>query len=295
MEKIAKSFSRKGRLGLAIALNSGITLVEFLAGAFTGSLALLSDAGHNLSDVFSLLMGYTGASLSEREPSEEHTFGYKRVKVLTSLLNSAILFLIGGYILFEAFQRLGNPAPINFRWMVGIGSVALAGNVASIFILKEGKESLNIRAVFLHLFYDSLASVGVIVAGMMIFLYDLYIADLVVSVVIAVFIFWSASDVMKDILHILLQGVPPEIELEEVRTFLLNFEQIGSIHDLHIWSLSSEEKILSCHLCLSADVEEINQDELVSKLERKLSEDFGIRHATIQVEEERVCNVEDEV
>lgn len=283
-----ENFENKRRLAFSVVLNVAITISEAIAGIFTGSLALISDAGHNFSDVLSLILGYAGASISGRGATEELTYGYRRAEVITSLVNASVLFVIGIYIIFEAYKRFLNPAPVGPIWMIAVGGVALAGNVGSIFILEGGeRKSLNIRAVILHLVFDSLASVGVIAGGILIFLYDIYFADIAISILISVLIFWSASDVLKKGLHIIMQGTPSDIEFEEVRNLLLGFEEVSSIHDLHIWSLSSEEKVLSCHLCPTS--RKRNTDELIQKIESRLQEKFDIRHVTIQIESEEVC------
>ncbi len=287
------NFKNKRRLAFSVVLNVAITISEAIAGIFTGSLALISDAGHNFSDVLSLSLGYAGASISERGSTKELTFGYRRAEIITSLVNASILFIIGVYIIFEAYKRFQNPSPVDPIWMIGVAGIALAGNLASIFLLRGGRrKSLNIRAVFLHLAFDSLASVGVMVGGILIFLYNIYFADIAISILIAVLIFWSASDVLQKGLHIVMQGTPPDIEYEEVRSLILGFEDISSIHDLHVWSLSSEEKVLSCHICPSS--KEIDTDDLIQKIEKRLREEFDIRHVTVQIESEEVCQTSDQ-
>ncbi len=281
-------FKSKKRLIASIILNLAITVSEAGAGILTGSLALLSDAGHNFSDVISLILGYTGVSISEKEPNEKLTYGYKRAEVLTSLINASILFIIGGYILFEAYQRLQNPTPVDPTLMIGVAGIALAANIGSIFLLREGKkESLNLRTVILHLIFDSLASVGVIIGGILIFLYNLYIADVIISIMIAILIFIGASRVLREGVNIIMQGAPPGIEYEEVKNQILNFEEVASIHDLHIWSLSSKEKILSCHICPTS--REVENDKIIKKIERGLEKKHDIQHVTIQIESEDIC------
>jgi len=286
-------FESKKRLIASIFLNLAITVSEASAGILTGSLALVSDAGHNFSDVLSLILGYAGVSISDKGPNERLTYGYKRAEVLTSLINASVLFIIGGYILFEAFSRFQTPIPVNPTWMVGVGSIALAGNIGSIFLLREGKdESLNLRTVLLHLIFDSLASVGVIVGGVLIFFYDAYIADVLISILIAIMIFVGASRVLKEGVNIIMQGSPPGIDFDEVKNQILEFEEVGSIHDLHIWSLSSKENVLSCHICPSS--REIENDEIIRKIEKKLQEEQDIQHVTIQIESEEICDTGDQ-
>lgn len=284
----SERINSKKRLGFSVFLNSAITISEVVVGVLSGSLALLSDAGHNFSDVLSLILGYFGASFSEKKPTETHTFGYKRVEVLTSLVNASALLVIGTYVVYEAYNRLQNPPPIQPVLVIVVATVALAGNLGSIFILRGDEEkSLNVRAVMLHLAMDSLASIGVVVSGLIIYFYRLYIADVIISLIIGGFIFYSAYKVLKEGFHIMMQGSPLDIELEEVKEYLEEFDEISSIHDLHIWSLSSTQKIISCHICLSSS--EINKDELIKRVEKGLIEKFGFEHITIQIEENRVC------
>lgn len=176
--------------------------------------------------------------------------------------------------------------------MISVAGIALAVNVGSIFLLKEGRnKSLNIKTVVFHLAFDSLASIGVIGSGVLIYLYDIYFADVAISILIAILIFWGATNVLRKGLNIIMQGIPPEIEFEEVRSLILGFEEVSSIHDLHIWSLSSEETVLSGHICPTS--RDIDNDKLIRKIEDELQEAFDIRHVTVQIESEEVCNTSD--
>ncbi len=286
-ESMKENFDSKKRLIISIFLNLGITAGEGVSGIITGSLALLSDAAHNLSDVLSLILGYIGESYSGKRPTEKHTFGYKRLEVITSLINAVFLLIIGTYILFEAFRRLNSPSEIEPFWVIFVSLIALLGNVSSIFILNIKEKSLNLRTAILHLVLDSIASVGVLISGLLIYFYDLFIADVIISFMIAFFIYYSALDVLKEVYRILMQGIPSEIEFRDVKNYLEGFEEIESVHDLHIWSLSSTEKVISCHICVVSD--EIRRDELINKIENALLDKFGFEHVTIQIEKNKVC------
>lgn len=280
-------FSSKKRLIFAIILNVAITAAEALAGVITGSLALISDASHNLSDVLSLILGYFGATFSQRKETKKNTFGYKRFEVITSLINASILLVLGTYIFFEAIKRYQNPTPVQPLWVIIVSLIALSANIGSILILNEENKTLNLKAVILHLALDSIASVGVIVSGILIYLYNLYLADIIISILISILIFYSAFDVLREVYIIIMQGIPQDIDFREIKDFLEDFEEIHSIHDLHIWSLSSKEKVLSCHICPS--LREIDRTELIREIEEALIEEFGIDHITLQIEETKMC------
>lgn len=282
---------RYSRLFWTIILNIVITIAEYIGGLFTGSLALISDAGHNLSDVLSLILSYIGEKISEKGINHKFSFGLKRAEVLTAFINAMALWAISVYIIYEAYKRYLNPVDIIPLPMLGIAVIGLAGNVFSILILnKEKGFNLNRKAAYLHLFYDAISSVGVIIAGIIILLSNFFVIDLVISILIALMIFWSGLDVIKESIGIFMQAVPRGINFDKVRRAIINFSEVASVHDLHIWAISSNEPVLSCHICL-CDPKKTKTDKLVKKIEKKLDKDFNIRHTTIQIENEKICKV----
>ncbi|HPS86894.1 MAG TPA: cation diffusion facilitator family transporter [Spirochaetota bacterium] len=277
------------KFAIVIALNIIITAAEYIGGVISGSLALISDAGHNLSDVLSLILGYTGEKVSEKKRSDSYTFGLKRFEVLIALINALTLVIIGLYIFYEAVKRFKNPVVVDFSIMLPIAVIGLAGNLISMLFLGHGNEkSLNIRAAFLHLFFDAVSSVAVIAAAVIIYYTSNYWVDIVISFFIAVMIIWSSFGILRESLRIFLQGVPEHIDSAEVYKAVLGIEKVESLHGLHIWSINSKEIFLSCHVCLDADSGSVS-DEIIIEINSMLKEKFMIEHTTIQVELSDFC------
>jgi len=276
------------KLGWTIVFNIIITIIEYIGGFMSGSLALISDAGHNLSDVLSLLLSYFGEKVSDKKSDKTHTFGYKRFELITSIINSLSLLAIGFYILYESFKRFSNPQPIVISIMIGVGMVGLLGNFLSIFILNNEKDkNMNMKAAYLHLFYDTLSSVFVIVSGVIIYFTNFYLLDVIVSFVIAIMIFWSSFGILKDSFHLIMQGVPDNIDLGEVVKKIKIIPKVNSIHNLHVWGINSNENYLSCHIC--SDTE--NHDKLLEKINKMLEKEFDIENTSIQIEKKNFCEV----
>ncbi len=293
-ERHAHRISGGRRLSVVIALNLAITLAEYIGGILSGSLALISDAGHNLSDVLSLILGYAGERISRRKPSRRFTFGLKRFEVLIALVNSLSLILIGLYLVFEAVQRYLNPVPVNPAVMLPVAVIGLLGNVFSILVLGRGRgESLNLRAAFLHLFYDAISSAAVIAVGVALIFSDLVILDLAASVVIAFMIVWSSMEIIRESLGIFLQGTPRGIDPDEVYKAILAVENVRSVHGLHIWSISSSEVFLSCHICVGGPAEGADTDKIIGRVNAALEEQFGISHTAVQVEINALCSLDE--
>jgi cobalt-zinc-cadmium efflux system protein len=287
-----EGFSNKKRFGFVIFFNIIITIAEYIGGVLSGSLALISDAGHNLSDVLSLILGYAGERVSEIKPDRRFSFGLKRFEVLIALVNAMSLLLIGIYIVYEAVYRYLNPMEINPAIMVPVAFIGLLGNVLSIIIINRNKNSnLNMRAAFLHLLYDAISSIAVIITGIVLFFSKLVILDLVISIIIVFMIVWSSLDVLKESLRIFLQGTPKGIDADEVYRAILAIDGVRTVHGLHIWSVSSTEIFLSCHICIDGDPENINTDTIIRGVNSMLELTFGISHTTLQIENTELCTI----
>jgi len=274
---------------IVIIINIVITAAEYIGGVFSGSLALISDAGHNFSDVLSLMLGYTGERVSEKKRSDSYTFGLKRFEVLIALINALTLVMIGLYIFYEAIERFRNPVAVNFSIMLPVAVIGLAGNLISMFFLGHGNEkSINMRAAFLHLFFDAVSSVAVIAAAIIIYYTSHYWVDIVISFFIAVMIIWSSFGILRESSRIFLQGVPGHIDAAEVYDCILGVQRVESLHGLHIWSINSKEVFLSCHICLDEDSGSFS-DEIIMEINSLLDQKFGIEHTTIQVEFSNFC------
>lgn len=288
-----EGFSNKRRLGLVVFLNCLITIAEYIGGILSGSLALLSDAGHNFSDVLSLILGYAGERVSEVKPDKKYSFGLKRFEVLIALVNALSLVVIAIYIVHEAIERYMHPQAVDPHIMLPIAVIGLLGNLFSILVLNKSKgSSLNIRAAFLHLLYDAISSLAVIVTGIVLLFYNLLILDLVISIIIVFMIIWSSVDILKESLRIFLQGTPRDIDSDDVYRRILALNSVESLHGLHIWSVSSSEVFLSCHICLNREKEGLRSDEVIADVNKMLEEHFGISHTALQVERNSTCSVD---
>lgn len=278
------NFSSGGRLLLVIIFNMIITAAEYIGGIFSGSLALISDAGHNFSDVLSLALGYAGEKISARERSDSYTFGYKRFEVLAAFINSLTLIIIGVFIFYESVSRFRNPVPVDFSIMLPVAVIGLLGNIFSILVLQRGAgDNLNIKAAFLHLFFDAVSSVAVIIAALVIHLTSNYWVDIVISFFIAVMIIWSAMSILRESLRIFLQGVPGHLDSSEIYGEIQKIQGVESLHGLHIWSISSKEVFLSCHIAIDTAVSKMS-DVIIQDINSMLNRKFGIDHTAIQVE-----------
>ncbi|MFC1595887.1 cation diffusion facilitator family transporter [Candidatus Margulisiibacteriota bacterium] len=283
--------SNTKRLGLVIFFNIVITLAEYIGGILSGSLALISDAGHNLSDVLSLILSYAGEKVSARKPDSKYSFGMKRFEVLIALINALSLLAIGIYIVYEAIQRFMHPQPIQVWIMLPVAVIGLLGNVFSILVISRKRSSnLNMKAAFLHLFYDAISSVAVIAVGLALLFTNLYWLDLVVSLVIVFMIVWSSLGILRQSLRIFMQGTPSDIDRDQVHQSILSINHVKSVHGLHIWSVSSSEIFLSCHICIGGDPQVITGDEVIKDINAILKKDFGIEHTTLQIEHNRICD-----
>jgi cobalt-zinc-cadmium efflux system protein len=282
--------ARGKKFVFVIFFNTIITVAEYLGGLFSGSLALISDAGHNLSDVLALMLGYAGERVSGKEPDKQFSFGLKRFEVVVALVNALSLLGIGIYIVYEAAVRYMHPVPIDIGVMIPVGAIGFGGNLFSmLFLMKERHVNLNMRAAFLHLFYDTVASVAVIVAGVILYYTGMLVIDLLVSILIVVMIIGSSISVIRESMRIFLQGTPLHINADEVFNDIVGMEHVGSVHGLHIWSVNSSEVFLSCHICVETEGEEVDTDAIIRSVNSMLAERYGISHTTLQVENVKIC------
>lgn len=278
--------ANKRALTISLLVTAGIMLVEFLGGLFTNSLALLSDAGHMLSDTGSLALSLVAIYLAAKPLSARKTYGYYRFEILAALANGVTLFAIAGIIIWEARERFVAPVPVNSTYMMGIALIGLLANLLSAWILHshgDVEDNINLKSAYLHILGDALGSVGAIAAGLCMYFFGWYTADPIISVAVALLILRGAWRVIDDAVHILLEGTPPMLDWEQVKTALTAIEGVKEVHDLHIWTITSGKESLTCHILIekSVDGQAILQ-QAVSLLEEK----FRIKHATIQVETE---------
>ncbi|CAM4207383.1 cation diffusion facilitator family transporter [Paenibacillus typhae] len=274
---------RKGLL-IALIITGGIMLLEFFGGLVTDSLALLSDSGHMLSDTASLALSLVAMIFAVRPASAKNTYGFHRFEIMAALFNGVTLFVIAGFIMWEAFKRFGSPPEVASGTMMIIAAVGLLANLASAWSLlrkSSGHDNINIRSAYLHIVSDALGSVGALLAGLVMSLFSWYLADPIISVVVALLILRSAWGVVKQAFHILMEGAPPSVDSGAVSAALLGIDGVMDVHDLHIWSITSGLDALSGHLLIR---DSASHQAVLQQAVRLIEQDFGIRHVTLQVE-----------
>jgi len=278
------------RLKQAFLLTTLILAIEVVAGFASHSLALLSDAGHILTDVVALGLAWFAVEQSKRPADARRTYGYHRVGILAAMVNGATLILIVIFIAIEAARRFANPQPVQGGLVIVAALLAIGVNAFIAMRLREGGGNLNIRAAMLHVIGDIGASIGVIVSGAIILMSGWYYADPLVSLGIAALIAWGALRIVRETANVLLEGAPHGVDLAQVRSTILESEGIASVHDLHVWSLDSEQLALSCHVVVPKDLYTADGEHLVRRLEQQLCERFEIGHTTLQVEACHPCD-----
>ncbi|BBL79066.1 MAG: cation diffusion facilitator family transporter [Actinomycetota bacterium] len=272
----------KGRLYVVLALTGSYMFAEVIGGILTGSLALLADAGHMLTDVFGISMALIAIKLGERPASDRRTFGYYRTEVLAALTNAVILVVVAIYILYEAYRRFQDPPDVLGGWMMVVAVIGLAVNLVGMFILVKGAgESLNVKGAYLEVLGDTLGSIGVIVASLIIIFTGWYPADPIIGVGIGLFIIPRAYNLLKESVNVLLEGTPKDLDLGEVREALEKLPGVVRVHDLHAWTITSGMNAMSGHLV----VEDMNRSsDILTGAQKLLHDRFDIEHSTIQIE-----------
>lgn len=266
---------------IGISLNMAFVVAEFLAGFWYNSLGLLSDAGHNLSDVASLILAMLAFRLAKVHPTSRYTYGYKKSTVLVSLLNAVILLVAVGVIISESVGKLFHPQPVEgdaIAWVAGIG-VVINGITAWLF-MKDKDKDLNVKGAYLHMAADALVSVGVVVSGLVIARTGWYVIDPVIGLVIAAIIIYSTWGLLRDSLRLSLDGVPAGVNLGEVENTIRKVPGVLDVHHLHIWAISTTETALTAHVCIGdTDRMETIKHEIKHELEHA-----GVQHATLEFE-----------
>lgn len=266
--------------------------LEFIGGLVTDSLALLSDSGHMLSDAGALALSLGAMWFATRPASPNKTYGYYRFEILAALLNGVTLFVIAGFIVAEAIERFQDPPAVASGSMMIIAGIGLLANLASAWALMRKGDvhgNLNVRSAYLHVLGDALGSVGAIAAGLLMIFFDWYIADPIISVVVALLILKSAWGMIASTVHILMEGTPVTIDTDRVTEALKAIEGVKDVHDLHIWTITSGLNSLSCHLLID---DEASSQRVLQEAISKIEEQFQIQHTTIQVEKSQLQHSE---
>ena len=267
---------------VGIALNVLFVLVEAYYGWLAGSLALLSDAGHNLSDVLGLLMAWGGFYLARLRPSRKHTYGLGRATIMAAIFNALVLLVAVGGIVWEAIARFSNPVPIEGGIVMLVAAIGVIINGITAWLFMSGsKGDLNLRSAFLHMAADALVSLGVVVAAALFIWTGWAWLDPAISLVIALVILFGTWDLLRHALHLSLDGVPASIELGEVADYLTTLPGVKAIHDLHVWAMSTSETALTVHLVMPDGQPD---GDFLCRIANALHDEFAIDHTTIQVE-----------
>ncbi|HLT30427.1 MAG TPA: cation diffusion facilitator family transporter [Myxococcaceae bacterium] len=279
------------RLWIALLISGSIALVEAVGGWMSGSLALLSDAGHMLGDVSALGLSLFALWIAGKPADAKRTYGYYRMEILSALANGVLLLGVTVYILYEAWQRLQSPAEVQLGLMASVAVVGLVANLLSLWVLGHS-HSHNVRGAFLHVLGDTLSSVGVLIAAGVIALTGWTPIDAILSAVIAVVIVVSALRLVRESVDVLLEAVPPHVDMGKVRGILGEIDGVIAVHDLHVWTISSGIYALSAHLVVT-DPRACDNDAILTEARKRLIEVCGVDHTTIQIEGERFAHAGD--
>ncbi len=275
------------RLLAAIAINMLLTLAQVIGGIISGSLALIADALHNFSDAASLLLAWVARKIGRQPADRFKTFGYKRAEVIAALINLVTLVIVGLYLVYEALWRIYEPQLIEGWTVIIVAGVALVIDIATaVLTYSMSKQSINIRAAFLHNVSDALASVGVIIAGTVILLYEWYWTDTALTLLIAGYVLYQAASLLPKTIHILMEGTPEGVAIDEVIHIMESVEGVSNIHHLHIWQIDEHKNALEAHVII-ADFSETEQIKLA--LKAVLEKRFSIAHSTLEFEIDHCC------
>ncbi len=277
---IPQNFGRAFRWG--ITLNLIYVAVEVIVGLSIGSLGLVADAGHNASDVLSLIIAWAAARLAQRPPSERFTYGLKRSPIVASLFNALLLFGAMGIVFWEAVKRLQNPEPISGAAIIWVTLVGLIVNFGTAYLFVKGRDDLNIRGAFLHMMADGLVTLGVLGAGVLIIFTNANWLDPVISLVIVVVVLWSTWGLFRDTMRLSLDAVPDGIDPDAVRSYLRSLPGVSDVHDLHIWAMSTTETAMTAHVIVPKFDGQANP--FIQRARKGLHDHFEIVHTTLQIE-----------
>ena len=279
-------------LGITILLNIGITVAQVIGGIISGSMALLSDAAHNFSDVLALIISWIAKRLTGKEQTLSRTFGYKRAEIFAAFINSSTLIIIAVILATEAVERLVNPQPVTAGIVIWLAGLSIILNGLSVLLIKKGsKESINIKSAYLHLFTDMLTSIAVLVGGFAMKYLNWYRLDGILSIAIAVYLIYSSWEIFADTLKIMMQFTPKSVDLEKIAVQIQNVEGIKNIHHIHAWQLDEHEIIFEAHVDLEKNIK-ISEFEIVLREIENVLNSHNIRHLNIQPEFEVEDNKE---
>lgn len=272
-------------LVISIFLNIIITIAQVIGGLLSGSLALLSDALHNFSDVLSLMISFIANRFSKKEASLKKTFGYKRAEILAAFINAATLIIVAILLIIEAIKRFQNPQVIDSNLVIWLAIIAILGNGFSVLLLKKDAESnMNMKSAYLHLITDMMASVAVLIGGLLMKFYQLFWVDSVLTLAIAIYLIIVGYDLLKNSYKVLMLFTPDTIKIDDIVKVVQQIEVIKNVHHVHIWQLNEDEIHLEAHIDFNEDIQLSQFNEVLHQVEALVYEKFGINHLNIQPE-----------
>ncbi len=276
----------KGRnLFISILLNIVITVAQVIGGLISGSLSLLSDALHNFSDVLSLIISYVANRLTKKKASTQKTFGYKRAEILAAFINAATLMVVAILLIIEAVERFQNPQVIKSNLVIWLSIVAILGNGFSVLLIKKDAEAnMNMKSAYLHLLTDMMASVAVLIGGLLMKFYQMYWVDSVLTFVIALYLVWMGWDLLKNSTKVLMLFTPENIPIQKIVEEINAFASVKNTHHVHIWQLNEEEIHLEAHIDFHNDISLSEFDEILQEIEELVFRKYDINHVNIQPE-----------
>lgn len=279
----------ESRLWISIFLNLAITIAEFIGGILSNSLALLSDALHNLSDTASLGISLIARKISKKSPDAQKTFGYKRAEIIAAFINLVALVIIAFFLIKEGIERFFDPQIIDGGIMLWVALVGLIGNVITAYLLHyDSKDNINIKSAYIHIFWDAISSVSVIIGGIIVWLYGLVIVDTIITLMIAGYILYQSFYLLRETIDILMESTPADIEIPEIKESIESVDHVLDVHHIHVWNLDEKNRLLECHVKI--DRSEANKLETIkTEIKELLNKKFSIPHSTLEFEFEE-CN-----
>ena len=280
------SHDLKGRnLFISIVLNVVITLAQVIGGLISGSLALLSDALHNLSDVISLLISYMANSLSRRKASANRTFGYKRAEIIAAFVNSATLIIVAVFLVKEAIERFFNPQTIGTGIVIALSILGILANGFSVLLLRpDSQRNMNLRSAYLHLLTDMMASIAVLVGGILMYYFQWYWIDPLLTILIALYLIFMGYNLLRESTRVLMLFTPDTIEIRQIVEAICSLDRVKNVHHVHIWQLNEDEVHMEAHIDFTDDIRLSEFDGILSEIEELVYHQFGINHINIQPE-----------
>jgi len=276
----------KGRnLFITIFLNILITLAQVVGGIVSGSLSLLSDALHNFSDVISLVISYVATLLSKKKASVHKTFGYKRAEIIAAFINSSTLIIVAIILVKEAIERFANPVEVKSDLVIWLSLLGIIANGFSVLLLKkDAKSNMNMKSAYLHLFTDMMASVAVLIGGLLMKFYAIYWVDPILTIIIALYLIYMGYDLLKNSTRVLMLFTPNTIEVQQIVSTISKIPPVKNVHHVHIWQLNENEVHLEAHIDFEKDIKLSEFDQILETIEEEVFHKFGINHLNIQPE-----------